>query len=66
MLIHALDKEQSGRANNGSGARKSARQSSTPGKACQAGRLGLRGEGRAPADFMGLAAGQKAWKNLTT
>lgn len=30
MLIHALDKEQSSRANNGSGARKSALQSSTP------------------------------------
>lgn len=52
MLIHALDKEQSSRANNGSGARKSALQSSTPWKACQAGRLGLlrggaRAEGRA-------------------
>lgn len=52
MLIHALDKEQSSRANNGSGARKSALQSSTPRKACQAGRLGLlrggaRAEGRA-------------------
>lgn len=30
MLIQALDKEQSSRANNGSGARKSALQSSTP------------------------------------
>lgn len=45
MLIRALDKEQSSRANNGSGARKSALQSSTPGKACQAGRLGLLREG---------------------
>lgn len=43
MLIQALDKEQSSRANNGSGARKSALQSSTPWKACQAGRLGLPG-----------------------
>lgn len=69
MLIQALDKEQSSRANNGSGARKSALQSSTPWKACQAGRLGLPGGaagGAPPARFMELAAGQHTWKNLTT